>query len=200
MSVYFTDANTGFAVGQSGTIIKTNNGGTTWFNISSGTGNLLRSVYFPDANTGYAVGKQGTIMKTTDSGATWTAQESGTTDVLFSVYFTDANTGYVSGDQGTILKTTNGGGPPVGINEKQQTKSLKIYPNPATENITIEQLGSGIIMNGTILIYGMDGQELISQQVNGSKVELNVGSLPKGLYFVRLMNSEKTGFGKFIKG
>jgi len=30
ISVYFTDANTGYAVGESGTILKTINGGINW--------------------------------------------------------------------------------------------------------------------------------------------------------------------------
>ena len=40
-SVYFTDANTGYAVGGFGTIVKTTNGGTTWTALSSGTTNDL---------------------------------------------------------------------------------------------------------------------------------------------------------------
>ena len=106
-SVYFTDANTGWAVGEVGTILKTSDGGTTWSPQTSGTPNGLTSVYFTDANTGWAVAR-GTILKTTDGGTTWSPQTSGTTSLLFSVYFTDANTGWIAGS-GTILKTINGG-------------------------------------------------------------------------------------------
>jgi photosystem II stability/assembly factor-like uncharacterized protein len=52
-SVYFTNTNTGYAVGGSGTILKTSNGGTTWLAaLSSGTNSELESVYFPDDDTG----------------------------------------------------------------------------------------------------------------------------------------------------
>ena len=67
-SVCFIDENTGFIVGEFGTILKTTNGGTTWTSISSGTGNTLYSVKFPDATTGYIAGDNGTIMKTADGG------------------------------------------------------------------------------------------------------------------------------------
>ncbi|MGH7595302.1 MAG: YCF48-related protein, partial [bacterium] len=108
-SVYFTDANTGWAAGEVGTILKTTNGGSTWSAQTSGTTDILRSLYFTDANTGWAVGGDGTILKTTNGGNTWAAQTSGTTSFLLSAYFTDANTGWAVGDFGTILKTTNGG-------------------------------------------------------------------------------------------
>jgi photosystem II stability/assembly factor-like uncharacterized protein len=96
-------------VGESGTILKTTNGGTNWTSQTSGTTEYLWSVYFPDVNTGYIVGFNGTILKTINGGITWTSQTSGTNKHLFSVYFTDANTGYIAGNAGIILKTTNGG-------------------------------------------------------------------------------------------
>jgi photosystem II stability/assembly factor-like uncharacterized protein len=108
-SVFFTDANTGYAVGYDGTILKTTNGGTDWTAQSSGTTKWLHLVYFTDANTGYAVGYDGTIIKTTNGGTDWTALSSGTTAHLLSVCFTDANIGYAVGGSGTIFKTTNGG-------------------------------------------------------------------------------------------
>lgn len=55
-AVDFTDANTGTAVGDHGTVLHTTNGGATWTSQSSGTANDLRGVSFTDANTGTAVG------------------------------------------------------------------------------------------------------------------------------------------------
>ena len=57
-SVFFTDADTGTAVGYGATILRTTNGGTNWFSQSSGISNsiTLEDVYFLNANTGTAVG------------------------------------------------------------------------------------------------------------------------------------------------
>lgn len=106
-SIFFTDINTGYIVGNAGKILKTIDGGTNWTAQTSGTTYSLSSVYFTDNYTGYAVGA--TILKTTNGGINWTTQTSGTTAWLNSVYFTDANTGYAVGDNGTIIKTVNGG-------------------------------------------------------------------------------------------
>jgi photosystem II stability/assembly factor-like uncharacterized protein len=110
--VFLIDNNTGWAVGYSGTILKTTNGGANWLLQTSGTSNWLGSVHFTDTNTGWAVGNSGTILKTTNGGTVWTQQASVTISWLNSVYFTDSNTGWtVGGDYptGIILKTTNGG-------------------------------------------------------------------------------------------
>jgi photosystem II stability/assembly factor-like uncharacterized protein len=205
-SVYFTDNETGYIVGGfccelgcNGKIQKTTDGGTVWTEqtIPSSTG-ILNSVWFTDAVTGYAAGDNGTILKTTDEGATWNFQSSDAIQSLNSIYFFDVNTGYIVGVDGTILKTNNEG-LPAGIIKKQQTNNLNICPSPAKENITIKinELGSNI--NGTIFIYGMGGQEMIQQQVGGTSSEINVSLLPKGIYFIKLVNNEKIDFGKFIK-
>jgi photosystem II stability/assembly factor-like uncharacterized protein len=65
---YFINANTGIAVGNGGTILRTTNGGSSWISQTSGTTNGLYSVLFTDANTGTAVGSSGTILHTTNCG------------------------------------------------------------------------------------------------------------------------------------
>jgi len=98
------------------------------------------------------------------------------------------------------LAVFNENGIPSDIHEKSMTNNnLKIYPNPATDLISIEIPESGSNMNGTLSIYGMSGQELIQQHVQGSMSEINVSSLPKGIYFVMLINNDKLEYGKFIK-
>ena len=55
-SIIFTDPNTGFAVGNSGAIVKTTNGGDTWSAIEPVSDYNLLSVDFPDPVEGFAVG------------------------------------------------------------------------------------------------------------------------------------------------
>ena len=106
--VYFTDTNTGYAVGQNGTILKTINGGNEWTALTSGTTRSLISVYFTDINTGYTVGDSGIILKTTNAGVDWAFQYSGTINILSSINFINTNTGFIVGSD-VFLKTLNGG-------------------------------------------------------------------------------------------
>ena len=59
------DARTGVAVGQNGTILRTQDGGETWRAPAAGSGTqaYLAGVHFADARTGVAVGQNGTILR-----------------------------------------------------------------------------------------------------------------------------------------
>ena len=97
------------AVGDSGIIIKTTNGGTNWIPLISETENPLRGVKMTDISYGYAVGEQGTILKTTNGGTSWFSQSSGTNNGLRDIDFFDSYNGIIVGDSGKILQTTDGG-------------------------------------------------------------------------------------------
>lgn len=79
-SVYFKDANVGFATSQWSGIFKTINGGVSWVKEDS-TGFQMadKSFYSSTSDTGYfagwdgTFGYQGIITKTTDNGNTWTS-------------------------------------------------------------------------------------------------------------------------------
>ena len=112
-SVYFTDANTGYAVGNPGTVLKTTDAGDNWFSQTIPTTEILHYVLFTDVNTGYIASGvyasfAGNLFKTTNGGNSWNAQILPKYAHYYSIYFNNSNTGYVSGYQ-TILKTTNAG-------------------------------------------------------------------------------------------
>jgi photosystem II stability/assembly factor-like uncharacterized protein len=101
--VRFINANTGWAVGDSGAIIKTTNGGTNWTSQSSGTTQHLKGVHFVDTNLGFAVGNAGTVLATVNGGTTWAPQISGTTANLNGLSFSGSE-GYAVGDSGRIVR------------------------------------------------------------------------------------------------
>jgi photosystem II stability/assembly factor-like uncharacterized protein len=112
-----------YAVGDSGTVVKTTDGASTgtWTALTSGTTRNLRSVYCTSASTcvavgttypgtGYTAGTLSPIIKTTDGGANWTTKSvAALSDSLWSVKFTDANNGIVVGANGTVLRSTDAG-------------------------------------------------------------------------------------------
>jgi len=124
-AVHFIDANNGWVVGDSGTILKTTNLGNNWILQTSGTTLNLCDIQFIDANIGWVVGGSPDslglpipiILKTTNGGTSWFQQMSDTTFYPSAVFFIDGNTGWVVGGSydslglaiPNILKTTNGG-------------------------------------------------------------------------------------------
>jgi len=106
-SVYFTNATTGFAVGTSGNIVKTNDAGATWTFLTDNSGFNFQSIWFTDQNTGYIASSGSAVLKTTDVGSTW--QSTGTGNPMFSVHFPTPSTGFSVGAFGTVMKTADAG-------------------------------------------------------------------------------------------
>ena len=106
-SLYFFDAQTGFAMGGGGHIFKTTNGGTNWTINSFSNMSNLYSVTFTSANTGYLC-SDNFIYKTVNGGSNWATALDFPGISFQSVYFTDQNNGHVTGVN-RIFKTTNAG-------------------------------------------------------------------------------------------
>lgn len=109
-TIQFIDVSTGWAAGESGTILKTTDGGMSWATQTSGITNTIRSIFFIDANNGWACGDEGTIITTSNGGTTWTPQASPYGTQYNSIRFVNTSTGWVVGSGNVLLKTTNGGG------------------------------------------------------------------------------------------
>jgi photosystem II stability/assembly factor-like uncharacterized protein len=108
-SVRAANAQTAWAVGADGTILKTSNGGKRWLSQNSGTSSHLLGVFSIDTARTVAVGAAGQIRKTTDGGSTWLAKDSQVTDSLNSVFFAMPFVGWIVGNHGCVLTTTDAG-------------------------------------------------------------------------------------------
>ena len=114
LSVYFVNANDGWAVGGSGTILHTSNGGTSWQSQTGPSSNYhYYSVYFADANNGWAAGTAGggVIIHTSNGGATWSVQYDGGGDGntrLWWVTGVDANHLWAASSSGLLFSTSSG--------------------------------------------------------------------------------------------
>ncbi|MFA6431805.1 MAG: YCF48-related protein [Candidatus Margulisiibacteriota bacterium] len=112
--IIFADKNTGYAVGQSGLILKTENGGTTWAVIPpfvDGMG-TLNAVYFITTNFGWVVGDGGMVSLTDDGGANWqtyTALLNNINDVFVRADIVGSTVqayAYLAGNAGSIYNLT----------------------------------------------------------------------------------------------
>ncbi len=107
--VMFADANTGYVVGDNGTVLKTTDGGVNWSSLSVGTSQNLNRVYVFNADHAVVVGDGGFSAYTTDGGANWTATTTGVADNLLSVSFNGSNLGIAGGTSQTIIASTDAG-------------------------------------------------------------------------------------------
>lgn len=96
-----------FAVGTSGLILKSTNGGSNYSSTVSGNSNF-QSVHALGLHV-WAVGDGGAFSKSTDLGTSWQSSTIASGQKLNAVYFIDSLNGYTAGNNGLLLKTNNGG-------------------------------------------------------------------------------------------
>jgi len=92
-----------WAVGATGMIRYTANGGTNWGTQASGTAQNLYGVSALSTGSAWAVGAGGTILYTSDWGANWASQASVTAVTLRGVSAVDSTHVWAVGDTGTVL-------------------------------------------------------------------------------------------------
>ena|SRR5699024_168223 len=80
--------------------------------------------------------------------------------------------------------------------KNQEKYNLVLYPNPAQEEIYIENLTA----TAEIEIYTISGKKLLQQQVNSSAESVNISNLSAGIYFYAFKREGKSlKRGKLIK-
>jgi hypothetical protein len=84
----------------------------------------------------------------------------------------------------------------VGINEKTKTQNLKVYPNPAKDQITIH---SSIDNSETIVLTDIAGRPFFTCPVENSAVTINTSAFCNGLYLYEVLDKRKkiVAKGKF---
>ncbi|MFA5033016.1 MAG: YCF48-related protein [bacterium] len=177
----FVDTLHGWAVGSSGTILYTDNGGvdSVWDTLSSGVTNNLTCVKFVDSLNGW-VGGEGIILRTRDGGKNWVTEYSGTVSKICAV-----DTIYawaLSG--GNILKYN----PVIGIEEskelKVQSTELRVIKNKISLSVP-----NNYYPNILLTIYDLSGRPK-ETVYNGTLSKGDYTFTPNihksGIYFVRL--------------
>lgn len=101
-SIYFYDYEVGFAVGDSGTVIKSIDSGKTWQTLQTPVFSNLNDIYLFYRDTVEIVGDSGTMLFSTDGGSSWWEGPSFLTDNYYCVIFSDGN-GICGGSSQSIL-------------------------------------------------------------------------------------------------
>ena len=145
-----------------------------------------------------------------DQTSTWTKKSVSSNTGLKKLTQLSANTTYQWG-----VKTKCGADPNVfsdfsptqtfttpnareGAEQSKLKDELVVYPNPASQNIFIDQLGS----TGTAELRIMNylGQIVLEKIIAGDSPEpVQISDLPKGNYFIIIMRNDQVLTGEFIK-
>ena len=82
------------------------------------------------------------------------------------------------------------------IENTEQNHTFKIYPVPAKDILTIEIPSNN---NARIEIYDSKGQLINQSKIQGSRQNINIQILSKGIYLIKLIDDNSVSFQKLVK-
>jgi photosystem II stability/assembly factor-like uncharacterized protein len=107
--IFLVNANTGYAVGNNGIVLRTTNGGQSWTLKSFPTSTNNLCVYFLDSYTGFVGNQNANIYKTTNGGNNWETEGSASTYAITSLNMPTTSAGYCGDHYSNIQKSTDSG-------------------------------------------------------------------------------------------
>ena len=83
------------------------------------------------------------------------------------------------------------------ITNIETNNDISIFPNPASNTLTIKSFNSNTASNLTI--FSIEGKKLLSRSITTSNEEVNVSNYSKGFYLVQIDNGKNTVSKMMIK-
>ncbi|MEI7596151.1 MAG: T9SS type A sorting domain-containing protein [Bacteroidota bacterium] len=80
-------------------------------------------------------------------------------------------------------------------NNNIEKTNMNVYPNPATDFITIENMALG----SELSIVNISGQEILYQNISSEKVQINISNLNRGIYIVKISSVSRVEVKRFVK-
>lgn len=109
---------------------------------------------------------------------------------LYGITASEYLVGINIGNDFTLLDTTS-----TGIQNPPAFQQFTIMPNPASQFIVLSNLPP----NATAEVYNTTGQIILQQNITEARTLLNIQSLTKGIYTLRINSNNKIFIGKLVK-
>jgi photosystem II stability/assembly factor-like uncharacterized protein len=158
-TVYFVDSKRGWAGGDGGLVLRTEDGGRAWTRQTIDTAEAINDIYFRDKEDGYVLSGN-RIYGTDDGGRTWRessrfmpANFGGAMPELYSVRFTSKKKGWIVGSvsrrdnvvDSLVLYTSDGGAS--WVRQRVPTKEELIHLDFASEKRGWIVGASGVVLH-----------------------------------------------------
>jgi hypothetical protein len=84
-----------------------------------------------------------------------------------------------------------------GIKQLSVESAMKVYPNPAKDNVTVSLSDNTV---GTFAVFDLNGKVVKNQAISGTQTTISTASLAQGTYIIRLVKDGVASSGiKFVK-
>lgn len=96
------------------------------------------------------------------------------------------------------LFSSNGGCNPLGVKDFSFDQYFQMYPNPTNGEVNISYFGKWASAM-SVEIFDLAGRRVMAQQVNEYSYALDLGSLPNGVYTIRIIGDGGVAMKKIVK-
>jgi hypothetical protein len=86
-----------------------------------------------------------------------------------------------------------------GITDVLAVNGYKVFPNPTQNTINISSISSTLNKRPLIIIYDLSGKAVINSSLTESKKSIDLSSMGKGVYLMRIIEPKKSITFKIIK-
>ena len=172
-----------YAGTQGGGIFKTTNNGTNWSAINTGlTFNYITAFVVSGTNI-FAGTNGGGIFLSTNNGANWTAINTGLTNLdIYSLGISGTYL-YAGTDLNGVWKRSLS--EITGVNEINTSKNMNVYPNPASNLITLN-FDRPNNQKITLNFYNLIGELVKTELLKQNQQQVNICDLNNGIYIVEI--------------
>ncbi|HSZ86452.1 MAG TPA: zinc-dependent metalloprotease, partial [Puia sp.] len=84
------------------------------------------------------------------------------------------------------------------VTEEGSVQLISVYPNPATDFVTVNMTDQNAI-GSTLEMYNQVGQRIISQKISQLQFQVNIGTLNRGIYYVKINDGKSKNVTKLVK-
>lgn len=167
LDVEFADANRGIAIGDFGTLLRTEDGGNSWTRIPLPENIelppdiaevvqpgdvILYSASFASPDQVWLAGEFGVILHSADGGLTWQQQRSGVETTLFGIFAGENQRAWAVGLEGVLLSTEDGGA----TWKKEAIEMPKGFVLPLYD-VAVRGLFGWAVGNSGFILHSQDG-------------------------------------------
>lgn len=188
-------------------LLKTTDGGNNFVKLGQSSLYLLSKIFAINENTVWGIfedltlcgcGTRGLVRMTNSSENGYKEYLQIKNAYISSIYFSNEKLGYAVGMENSKAKIWKNSQADLTLDSKEEElkNSVSIYPNPASDKITISLSQSS--KESFISLIDMTGKVVHSQNVNTNKINIDVRGFSKGNYILTIQNQKQSHSQKIL--
>lgn len=184
----FYNTQIGFAILETGTIIKTKNGGVDWDTVYSNENQTLNQLNPINEDLVFACGNNGLIIKSINGGLNWSIDQTNTSEHLTRIFIFNPYRGYSTTMTGCYKMSASQ------FSDTTQTHKWAFGPNPnhGTVNISSEAVVRRVD------IISIDGKVVYVKELNDKDFTITFSPFQSGIYILQVTFEDGTGSAEKI--